>query len=203
MPTVRPYRPSDRDAVYDICVRTGHQGGDARGLYPDPLLLPTVFAGPYLRLDPELAFVLDDGERAVGYVLGTADTAAFVRAFRDTWLPEVTAHHPAPAAAPVTPTEVVVDLLHRPERMLLPELADHPAHLHIDLLPEHRRQGHGRRLMDTLLAALAERGAPGVHLGMVTGNTPARAFYDRLGFLELPVPDPGPLTYLGLPLPRA
>ncbi|MFJ1704698.1 GNAT family N-acetyltransferase [Kitasatospora sp. NPDC088346] len=187
--------------MYEICVRTGHQGGDARGLHPDPELLPTVFAGPYLRLDPDLAFVLDDGGRAVGYVLGTADTAAFVRAFRTTWLPEVAARYPPPDAAPVTPGEVVVDLLHRPERMLLPELAAHPAHLHIDLLPEHQRQGHGRRLMGTLLAALAARGAPGVHLGTVTANTAARAFHDRLGFRELPVPDPGPLTYLGLPLP--
>lgn len=38
------------------------------------------------------------------------------------------------------------------------------------------------------------------HLGMVTANTPARAFCDRLGFHEIPVPDPGTLTYLGLRL---
>jgi hypothetical protein len=32
---------------------------------------------------------------------------------------------------------------------------------------------------------------------MVSANTTARAFYDRLGFHEIPVPDPDPLTYLG------
>ncbi|GAA1269882.1 hypothetical protein [Saccharothrix xinjiangensis] len=37
-----------------------------------------------------------------------------------------------------------------------------------------------------------------MHLGMLTVNTAARAFYDRLGFHELPVPDPGPPTHLGL-----
>jgi hypothetical protein len=36
-----------------------------------------------------------------------------------------------------------------------------------------------------------------VHLTMVTTNTPARAFYDRLGFHEIEVPDPGPVTRLG------
>jgi hypothetical protein len=36
-----------------------------------------------------------------------------------------------------------------------------------------------------------------VHLSMLTSNRPARAFYDRLGFRELAVPDPGPVTYLG------
>jgi hypothetical protein len=37
---------------------------------------------------------------------------------------------------------------------------------------------------------------------MVTGNTAARAFYDRFGFHVLDVPDPGPLTYLGLHVRR-
>jgi ribosomal protein S18 acetylase RimI-like enzyme len=32
---------------------------------------------------------------------------------------------------------------------------------------------------------------------MVSSNTSARAFYDRLGFHEIPVADPGPVTYLG------
>jgi RimJ/RimL family protein N-acetyltransferase len=32
---------------------------------------------------------------------------------------------------------------------------------------------------------------------MVTANTQARAFYDRLGFHEIGVADPGPLTFLG------
>ncbi len=39
--------------------------------------------------------------------------------------------------------------------------------------------------MRTLLAALAERGVPAVHLVMAVANRPARAFYDRLGFEEI------------------
>lgn len=31
----------------------------------------------------------------------------------------------------------------------------------------------------------------------MSANTAARAFYDRLGFQVIPVPDPGPLTFLG------
>jgi GNAT superfamily N-acetyltransferase len=92
---------------------------------------------------------------------------------------------------------MMADLLHRPERMVLPELAGYPAHLHIDLLPAWQGQGHGRSLMRTFLRALRDRGVPAVHLGMVTVNTGARAFYDRVGFHEIDVPDPGPLVYLG------
>lgn len=195
--TIRPYRPDDRDAVYDICVRTGHAGGDSRSVYPDQQLLPSIFAGPYVELEPELAFVADDGARAVGYILGTADTAAFVAAFRTRWLPRLLDRYPAPTAAPVTPIEEMVALMHRPERMVLPELADYPAHLHIDLLPGHQRAGHGRALMRRFLAALRRAGVPAVHLGMASANTAARAFYDRLGFQPLTVTDPGPVTYLG------
>ncbi|GHF53484.1 GNAT family N-acetyltransferase [Streptomyces griseosporeus] len=197
-PTVRPYHRRDRDGVADVCVRTADNGGDSRHLYPDQQLMPTLFAAPYCHFEPELAFVLDDGRGGVGgYILGTADTERFVRDWRDRWLPLVADRYPAPERPPRTPTEEMIALLHRPERMILPELQPYPAHLHIDLLPEWQRRGYGRRLMHTFLTALHARGVPAVHLGMVTANTAARAFYDRLGFHPVAVPDPGPLTYLG------
>ncbi|WP_207620935.1 hypothetical protein [Streptosporangium minutum] len=46
-------------------------------------------------------------------------------------------------------------------------------------------------------AALRDRGVPAVHLGMVTVDTPARAFYNRLGFHEIPIAGPGPVTCPG------
>jgi len=196
-PVVRPYGPDDQAALYDVCVRTAHDGGDSRHIYPDLDLMPSIFAGPYVYLEPELAFVLDNGERAVGYVLGTADTTGFVKEYRESWLPRLEQWYPAPTSPPTTPTEIMIGLMHNPERMLVPELTPYPAHLHIDLLPEYQRQGHGRTLMDAFLDALHRKHVPAVHLGMVTANTAARAFYDRLGFHEIPVPDPGPLTYLG------
>ncbi|MFF9035676.1 GNAT family N-acetyltransferase [Streptomyces sp. NPDC014892] len=197
-PEVRPYRPEDLDALHDICVRTAHNGGDSRPHYADPDVFPATFATPYARLEPELTFVLDDGHgRAVGYILGTADTPAFVEAFRGQWLPLVSERFPPPVGPTTTPDAEIVRLLHHPERMVLPELLPYPAHLHIDLLPAWQGRGHGRALMRTFLHALRTRGIPAVHLSMVTSNTPARAFYDRLGFHEIKVPDPGPVTYLG------
>ncbi|MFC3502498.1 GNAT family N-acetyltransferase [Micromonospora krabiensis] len=198
---IRPYRPADHDAVHDICIRTADAGEDASSSYRDPGILPAIFAHPYTFLDPDLAFVLDDDGRAVGYVLGTADTATFAARFRTEWLPLVAGRHPAPQTEPTTPDEVMAHLLHTPERMVLPELTDHPAHLHIDLLPGYRRSGHGRALIDTFLTALGRTGAAGLHVAMVTANHRARRFYDRLGFRPLAVADPGPLTYLGLPVP--
>jgi ribosomal protein S18 acetylase RimI-like enzyme len=196
-PVIRPYRPSDRDAVYDVCLRTADGGQDATALFRDPELVGDVFAGPYAMLEPDFAFVLDDGHRAVGYVLGVPDTARFARRVREEWLPLVGPKYPEPASAPVTKDDEMAFLLHHPERMIIPELADHPAHLHIDLLPDHQRGGHGRRLIHTLLDALRKADVPRVHLSMLTTNTPARAFYDRLGFRELAVHGLRSVTYLG------
>ncbi|MDT9682464.1 GNAT family N-acetyltransferase [Streptomyces sp. TRM76323] len=197
-PFIRPYRPSDRAELADICVRTAHEGRDSSSLYPDPELMPSIFAYPYVELEPGFAFVLDDGAgNAVGYVLGAPDTAAFVRRFRTEWLPRVAARYPAPVGGARTPTEEMIGLLHTPERMVRDELAAFPAHLHIDLLPPWQGRGYGRALMRTLLDALRRQGVPAVHLCMVRANAPARAFYDRLGFQPLAVPDPAPLWYLG------
>ncbi|MFJ6000140.1 GNAT family N-acetyltransferase [Streptomyces sp. NPDC092370] len=197
-PVIRPYRPEDRPALDDICIRTAHHGEDSRPHYADPGIFPAAFAAPYVHLEPDLAFVLDDGRgQAVGYILGTADTPRFAEAFRTTWLPLVADRYPDPPRPPRTPDEVMAGLLHDPERMVLPGLAAHPAHLHIDLLPDRQGRGHGRRLMRTFLRALQDRGVPAVHLAMSTANTRARAFYDRMGFEEIGIPAPDEVCYLG------
>lgn len=195
---IRPYRPEDRAALDDICIRTAHNGQDSRPVYTDPGILPAIFAAPYVALEPDLAFVLDDGHgQPVGYILGTADTPRFADDFRTEWLPLVADRYPEPSGPPRTPDEAMIPLLHHPERMVVPELAAYPAHLHIDLLPEWQGRGFGRALMRTFLCTLRDRDVPAVHLVMARANTPARAFYDRLGFHEIPVPDPGPVACLG------
>lgn len=197
-PSIRSYRPTDLDAVYDICVRTADAGGDARGQYSSDRLMGDIFAAPYVTLEPEHAYVIDDGTgAAVGYVLGTADTARFARRYRDEWLPATAGRHPHPAEPPVTREDTMLWLHEHPERMMVPELADYPAHLHIDLLPEWQGKGFGRGLIGAFLAGLRAAGVPRVHLGMAVANVSARAFYDRLGFTEIVVPGATTVTYLG------
>jgi hypothetical protein len=59
---IRRYRPPDGDGLYAICIRTGNAGQDASALHSDPHILPDIFTGPYLLLEPELAFVLADAK---------------------------------------------------------------------------------------------------------------------------------------------
>jgi len=123
---IRPYRETDHAAVYDVCVRTADAGGDARGKYHSDDLMPDLFAGPYVFLEPEFAFVLDDGQRAVGYVIGTPDTAAFARAYRERWIPRLADRYPPPIPGPPdppgNPDEEMIALHHRPERLVWPGL---------------------------------------------------------------------------------
>lgn len=181
---IRPYLATDRAECYDVCVRTGAAGGDARGLYSSDDLLPDIFCGPYLDLDPESAFVVDTGDRVAGYIIAASDTRDFVRRYRREVLPGFAARYPF-VEHPRTQEDVMVNLGNTPEHLLIPELDEYPAHLHIDLLPELQGMGMGRRLVETLLASLAARGIHGVHLTMDAANTSARTFYDRLGFVEL------------------
>jgi ribosomal protein S18 acetylase RimI-like enzyme len=188
---IRPYRPADREAIAAVCLRTAAGGGDATGVYSDDALMPEVYALPYVDHAPDLAFVVEGADGGIGgYVLGVADTAAFIDWYRREWAPGFRARHPMPAPPTAhRPAYTEAQLLADggdPERMRIPELDEYPAHLHIDLLPEYQGQGLGRRLIDTLRAALAERGVPAVHLGIDPANTGARAFYERLGFHELP-----------------
>jgi ribosomal protein S18 acetylase RimI-like enzyme len=186
--TIRRYQDRDLAALYEICLRTGHHGGVATDLYPgNPELLGSVFAAPYAVLEPELAFVLDDGQRAVGYILGTADTPRFAQRFRDEWLPTQAARYPEPTGEITTPEQQIRAALHHPERTVQPEVADYPAHLHIDLLPSHQHGGFGRALMARFLDELRDRGVPGVHLATNNGNANAVRFYQRLGFTQVPI----------------
>ncbi len=196
MPLIRKYRPADHDGVYDVCVRTGAASQDARGLYSTDDLVPDIYAGPYLLIEPELAFVLDDGQRAVGYVIGTADTQRFVDAYAERWLPLMRDRYPQPPPVLATPEHRQLANLFNPGRMIRPELAPHPAHLHINLLPDYQGGGYGRALVAEFLAALAERGVPSAHLAVYSTNIRALGFYAKLGWYDVPAADPGPWTFL-------
>ncbi|WP_141880860.1 GNAT family N-acetyltransferase [Homoserinimonas aerilata] len=184
MPSIRPYTPADLTRLREICVRTARAGQDATGLFSDDSLWSAVFLDPYLEFDPRLAFVVDEGGGAAGYIVATADTAAFVERYRAEWLPRLAERfeHVMP---PVGLEQQIAHLGFTPERMLRADIAEHPAHLHIDLLPELQGRGLGRALIGTLLAELRSRGVAGVHLSLDPENIAALAFYERLGFTPL------------------
>jgi ribosomal protein S18 acetylase RimI-like enzyme len=186
IPSIRPVRPGDRDDVYAICLRTADAGDDGSHLYEDPELPGHVWAGAYVALEPEHGFVVSDGQdRAVGYVLGALDSRSFEALLEREWWPPLRQRYPLTTERDLVGDRIAVHLIHHPSRADEAIVADHPSHLHIDLLPEAQGTGHGRRLIDRLLEALAADGSSGVHLGVSARNERAIGFYRALGFTEL------------------
>ncbi|HEU0042836.1 MAG TPA: GNAT family N-acetyltransferase [Jiangellaceae bacterium] len=179
---IRPYQPSDADALYDICLRTGAGGADATDLYRDPRLLGELYVGPYVRFAPTLAFVVDGDLGVSGYVLGALDTTSFDQECERSWWPELRRRYPEGTFPAGSPDARLVGLIHRPPKPTPAVVAEFPSHLHIDLLPRTQGRGLGRLLMQRLFDALRSAGSPGVHLGVGTANVRAIGFYARLGF---------------------
>ncbi len=186
-PAIRPARAADLDALYDICLRTGAAGEDASELIADPRLLGDLFMAPYVTLEPERAFVLDDGTgEAQGYVVGALDTRAFEARAEAEWWPAVRARRPGPTGRGVL-DDLFIGYLHGVPAARADVVAEHPSHLHIDLLPPFQSGGWGRRMLDALFTALRDGGSTGVHLGVAEANQRAIGFYEHLGFTELHV----------------
>lgn len=83
-------------------------------------------------------------------------------------------------------------------------LVAYPSHLHINLKPDHQRQGIGKKLIARFLEACRTGGSSGVHV--VTGAaSPAVAFYEACGFRRASAPScvPPKLAILTLSLPAS
>ena len=183
---IRPARPGDLDALYEICLRTADAGEDATMLHGDPELPGHVWAAPYLVHEPRHAFVVvDPDDVAVGYVLGAADSRAFETELERSWWPDLRDRYPLVADGRTPADQDVVALIHDPPRAHDGLLEAFPSHLHIDLLPAAQGRGNGRRLIETLVAALTETGSTGVHLGVSNRNERAIGFYRAIGLIEL------------------
>ena len=189
MPSIRPYRDDDHDALRAVCLRTGLSGMDATGHWSTDDLLPDLYLSPYTSYAPDRVLVVaDDADRPIGYLLVVPDTLAFV----EWWRTEVTPFFANTYARMAEPTpdgrdeQWFHDLGYEPERMIPADvgldLERFPAHLHIDLLPEAQGHGLGRALMRDAAARLVADGVPGIHLSYDSANAGAAAFYDRLGW---------------------
>ena len=105
---------------------------------------------PIRCFEPDLAFVVDGPDGVSGYLLGALDTRAFNARLAAEWYPRLqaacrrsrTRQLDAGAAATGRGTPFII-----PISVFPTALAAYPSHGHIDLLPEARGKGIGRRAM--------------------------------------------------------
>jgi len=187
MVDIRPYRESDLDKLYDICLKTGDSGADATHLYRDLKVIGHVYAGAYGVFSPETAFVVEDEAGAGGYIIGPVDTYAFEKRCAAEWWPKLRAQYADPSGDPAnwSRDERMAHHIHHPGRTPRRINERYPAHLHIDLLPRFQGRGIGKRMVDRWLETVAALGAHGACLGTGDGNPRAVRFYRAYGFHEI------------------
>jgi GNAT superfamily N-acetyltransferase len=194
---VRPYRPGDLADLYWIADAADPDGcADAR-------LVGEVFAAPYAMASPTTVFVAEDAAGVGGYIVGAPDTRAFEARLEADWWPKLRAAHADPSGRPHeswTRDDVMKWLIHHYRRAPDEAVTEHPAHLHINLLPRLQGRGVGRQLMVRWLEAARGEGAAGAHLAVGPDNARAIAFYRRCGFRQLDVPTMKGALWLGLRL---
>lgn len=92
---------------------------------------------------------------------------------------------------PALPTDAPLRLTHSGHMLLgywvAMQVLDEVHVLNIAVAPEHRRQGWGHTLMQALSTHAIGQGAQCLWLEVRTGNTPARALYQRTGFVTMGV----------------
>lgn len=183
-PLIRQARPEDRAALFSICLLTADSGADASALYSDPDYPGLVWSVPYLDFAPEHAFVLEDDDAVIGYVLGATDTEAFERRLDADWWPMLAEKY-AGREATAKQDKGVLDRIRQPRHSDASLLKRYPAHLHINLLPAAQSGGWGRKMIETELDSLRKAGARAMHLGLSLTNDRAYGFYKHIGLDEI------------------
>jgi ribosomal protein S18 acetylase RimI-like enzyme len=187
MTVIRLYEKKDREDVFNVCHKTGYFGEDASPHFGDEFLFGLIFSSYYIDYERENCFVADDSGRAVGYIIGTADTEKQQAEFDRLVIPKVIKRMFLHTLFS-NPRDVIFllglrGLKEYEEELYAGDLLErYPAHLHINLLPEHQRGGLGRALMEAFEEKMRGACARGIHLVTTEANRKAVPFYKKRGY---------------------
>ncbi|MFH1211384.1 MAG: GNAT family N-acetyltransferase [Candidatus Woesearchaeota archaeon] len=184
--TVRKFSPEDRGSVRRLCCDTGLWGKPIDSLFCDRELFADAIIEPYLRLEPEHAFVAEYDERVVGYLCGSIEPdfnrrqmPMVLKAFATVFLKYATGaynHHP-------NSKKFVRNIFTRVWRQAPKTPKGVKAHLHINLEQEARSIGVGEKMLKAYEQMLRENGID-AYYGEVFSSDTRRPdkLYRRLGF---------------------
>ncbi|MDC0435340.1 GNAT family N-acetyltransferase [bacterium] len=188
---IRQAKPTDLEALYQVSLETGHLGGDASHLYADPKMMGHIYSAPYLQLEPDLAFVIEQDNQVAGFCVGTADTSSFAARLEADWWPTLRKKYPQPnekKRSTWSADERRSQMIHLPESTPVAITTNYPAHLHMNLLPVLQGQRLGGRLLEHWISSAAKLGVTAAHIGSNANNARAIRFWDNQGFKDLPFP---------------
>lgn len=183
---IRQAQIQDLPYLYEICLKTAAEGRDGTDLYFDPYVVGQYYVAPYIFYEREFCFVATKNGVPSGYIVATKNTQGYNEWFEDKWLPVLREQFSSENGyTPKTAIEKsLISLLYTNHSAKINSSysSQYPAHLHIDLLPSLQGFGCGRKLMEKLFSTLADKGVPGIQLGVGKENTNAQGFYTKMGF---------------------
>ncbi|KAK7064705.1 hypothetical protein R3P38DRAFT_2826048 [Favolaschia claudopus] len=157
---IRPAIAQDAPALSRICLLTADAGKSAEHLHDFPELPGLVWAVPYVTLPSTWGFVMEEessGE-VVGYIVGAKDTVAYEAYAAENLWPVLSKRYPLSVA--VKPADqFYTQLLANFRTLPKTTLEFSRAHLHIDILGSHQKQGWGRKLVQRAVEYLRGEGS--------------------------------------------
>lgn len=186
---VRPYQPTDREAVRRICADTGFMGNPIDEIFRDRDAFADFFTRYYTDYEPECALVTEDagtGE-VVGYMLGCVRYR--FQAMQQVWLM-------LSRLAPKVIFRLLCGRYDRTSREFLywvlfrsvretPPAPRRAAHFHINLLPAYRTGVFGREMVFRFFDLANARGVRRIYGQIQTRDDRRTSFWTRYGFKEL------------------
>ena len=115
---IRPFRPSDEEECYRVCLQTWDDGMDASQDFPShPTLVGEISIGPLLTFYPGLGFVFENSEgQIVGYIFSAPCLATYRQKVRHAWLPQLREKYPLVEQGEgelLTPCDLTINSIHR------------------------------------------------------------------------------------------
>lgn len=180
--TLREATPADEAGIGEVAYLTGFFGESAGRYFPDRQLFVDLWVHPYFAGGGRVGFVIEQGGKIVGYILGAPDQAVYSRAVLRIVFGRVLPH--AVRGRYRQQLNIVRYFI---RTLLFPsphaDWALFPAHLHLNLLPEARGFGLSGPLLERFMARLKALGVRGVQLSTTLENTVALKVYQKQGFM--------------------
>ncbi|KAH0947106.1 hypothetical protein HN011_003576 [Eciton burchellii] len=178
--TIRPYLPSDEEAVYSVCNQINNC--TTSSAVADRLV------GGFLTLSPEMCMVVEDEDGIVGYAVAILNVKSYNQKLAISWIPELRMKYPLDSNIGELPQNVQDAI--RYFHSFIPDVSEqlcrqHPSKLMCTVLPSVTDQSICKRLITCVLAALRANGSFGVHTTISSTDKESQEFYGKLGFLDL------------------
>lgn len=172
MVSIRKYQEKDRVKLREICKETAW---DSYKENENKLeTVPVMFLDYFLDFESDLVFVAaNENDDAVGYIVCASEYKKFVNAMKKVYIPKLKTIDKSQISF-IKTFLFALFLIKR-----------NATHFHIDITEKYQHQGIGKKLIDTLIEELKNKGIHSLSICAINRNSTGYPFYIKYGFKEI------------------